>query len=49
MELQEQLEGNDWERFWVSAILSDQDFGVMTQKFREMAERFPIRWPPKDD
>ena len=49
VELQEQLEGNDWERFWVSAILSDQDFGVMTQKFREMAERFPIRWPPKDD
>ena len=48
-QLQEQLEGNDWERFWVSAILSDQDFGVMTQKFREMAERFPIRWPPKDD
>ena len=46
VDLQERLEGNDWERFWVSAILSDEDFRVMIRRFREMADRFPIRWPP---
>lgn len=43
VELQERLEENDWQRFWVSAILSDGDFQVMIDRFREMAEKFPQR------
>ena len=43
VELQERLEENDWERFWVSAVLSDEDFSLMIRRFREMAERFPQR------
>ena len=41
--LQERLEEEDWERFWVSAVLSDQDFALMIRKFREMAVRYPAR------
>ena len=41
--LQERLEEVDWERFWVSAVLSDQDFALMIRKFREMAVRYPAR------
>ncbi len=43
VELQERLEENDWERFWVSAVLSDEDFSLMIRRFREMSERFPQR------
>ena len=43
VELQERLEENDWERFWVSAILDDEDFKLMIQRFREMSQRFPAR------
>ena len=43
MELQERLEENDWERFWVSAILTEEDFLLMIHRFREMAARFPVR------
>ena len=41
--LQERLEENDWERFWVSAILTEEDFLLMIHRFREMAARFPVR------
>ena len=43
VELQERLEENDWERFWVSAILDEADFRLMIQRFREMSKRFPAR------
>ena len=43
VELQERLEENDWERFWVSAILTEEDFLLMIHRFREMAARFPVR------
>jgi len=43
VELQERLEENDWERFWISVVLSDEDFSTMIQRFREMASRFPQR------
>ena len=43
VDLQERLEENDWERFWVSAILDDTDFRLMIQRFREMSQRFPAR------
>lgn len=43
VDLQERLEENDWERFWVSAILDDADFRLMIQRFREMSQRFPAR------
>ena len=41
--LQMKSEEEDWERFWVSAVLSDQDFALMIRKFREMAVRYPAR------
>ena len=43
VELQERLEESDWERFWVSAVLSDQDFLLMIQRFKEMSIRYPAR------
>ena len=41
--VKERLEEVDWERFWVSAVLGDEDFALMIQKFREMAVRYPAR------